>query len=488
MGGAIGGTEADVDESTKNIILEAANWDMYQLRRTSMKHGVFTDAVTRFNKGQSKIQTMPALLQTVSLLLQSSGELGQITDEHEELKQNQSLEVSADFINKRLGSNLGADQMAKIVKNVEFDVQLNQDVLSIKAPFWRTDIDIKEDIVEEIGRLYSYDKLRQTLPKRSINPSINEGNLDINQQLRLALSSAGANELLTYNFVSKKLMEITNQNIDIAYELKNALSPELNYYRTTVLPNLLEKVHTNHKLGYSKFGLFELGKVHNKNETTDDLPNERSVVSFVFSADDKADNEYQGAPYFQAKKYLSNIVGGKSDALKFTNLDTADCSSNPWLENLSKLFIGSRSALVMLHNEKLGIIGEYQPSIKRSLKLPKFCSGFELDASLLTLVDSSAGYKPLSKFQYSEIDVTYSVKDTPYDKLVKSIGRELKNTGLDYDLTAVDSYRPEASEMINQTFRIRLASTQRTLSAEDIKQVLERLDGALSEQLFAVRV
>lgn len=157
---------------------------MYQMRRTSMKHGIFTDAVTRFTKGQSKEQTLPVLVETTKMLLKDSGEIGQLVDTHAERTTNPRQQISTDFINQRLGANLEPAEIVNILKNVKFDTQLTDENISTKAPFWRTDIGIKEDIVEEVGRLYSYDKLEQTLPKRSISPSANEGNLNLNQSLR----------------------------------------------------------------------------------------------------------------------------------------------------------------------------------------------------------------------------------------------------------------------------------------------------------------
>lgn len=489
LGGAIGGTNADVDDSTKNIILEAANWDMYQLRRTSMKHGVFTDAVTRFTKGQSKAQTMPTLMQAVNMILKNTGKLGMIVDQYDELNENQNLDINLDFINQRLGSKLSLEQMTNILSDVEFEVsQVTSNVISVRAPFWRTDIEIKEDIVEEIGRLYSYDKLEQTLPKRSISPSVSEGNLKLNQHLRELLLATGANELLTYNFISKKLMETTNQDVKVAHEIKNALSPELNYYRVSILPNLLEKIHANHKAGFDQFALFELGKVHNLIELEEDLPIERSVASFVFSVDEKAASRYEGAPFFQAKAYLSKILANADQDLDFVSLESAVVTDNPWLENLSKLFIESRSAVVSVGGNKLGIVGEFLPSIKSLLKLPNFCSGFEIDISLLGKASRRTAYRPLSKFQYSEVDVTYVVSNASHAEVKETISKTLKTSGYEFVLTSLDSFKPNGSGAINLTFRIRLASQERTMSSDDVRQVLSQLDQVMSEQVSASRV
>ena len=125
----------------------------------------------------------------------------------------------------------------------------------IYVPFWRTDIELPEDIVEEVGRLYGFDKLPRQLPMRSIKPAPRNPRRQLKQAIRQSLSRAGANEVLTYSFSHERVLKNAEQDPSRAYRLSNALSPDLQYYRTSVLPSLLDKVHANIKAGHDEFML-----------------------------------------------------------------------------------------------------------------------------------------------------------------------------------------------------------------------------------------
>ena len=173
LGGVMGGADVEVDFNTKNIAIECANFDMYSIRRTAMSHGVFSDAITRFNKGQSPLQNDKILAEIVSQITNDAGgEAEAPVDIQSVLPVPVELNVSSEFINKRLGLDLQIEKMADILKNVEFDIEVSSKNLKIKVPFWRTDIHITEDIVEEIGRLYGYDNLVLDLPIKSIKAVI----------------------------------------------------------------------------------------------------------------------------------------------------------------------------------------------------------------------------------------------------------------------------------------------------------------------------
>ncbi len=197
------------------------------------------------------------------------------------------------------------------MENVEFQVASKGDELTVTAPFWRTDIEIPEDIVEEVGRLYGYDHLPQELPKRDLTPAPQDPLLELKSQLRAQLAKAGANEVLTYSFVHGDLLEKAGQDKKNAFQIANALSPDLQYYRLSLTSSLLEKVHPNIKAGYDEFALFEIGKAHcaAQNFDADGLPQEFDALALIVTASGKA--KKTGAAYYGARKYLTNLVGGK---------------------------------------------------------------------------------------------------------------------------------------------------------------------------------
>src|SRR5690606_21582523 len=164
------------------------------------------------------------------------------------------------------------------------------------------------------GRLYGFDHLPVEMPLRSIQPVAKNQMLQLKTKIRNTLASAGANEVVTYSFVHGDLLDKVGQNKDDAFQLSNAISPDLQYYRMSLTPSLLDKVYPNLRADYvrtddNEFALFELNKAHHKDlKNSEGLPDEQELLAFVFAADDKtAQRKYHGAPYYQARKYLATL-------------------------------------------------------------------------------------------------------------------------------------------------------------------------------------
>ena len=193
LGGIMGGADTEVDENTKNIILECANFDMNLTRKTAMQYGLFTDAATRFTKNQSPRQNMAVMTKAIEEIRRVAGGrvAGPIVDKKDFKSEQIPVEVKADFINLRLGLTLTAAQIKKLLENVEFDVAVSGQKLSVMAPFWRTDIEIPEDIVEEVGRLYGYDRLPLVLPTRDLQPAQSDQLSEFKSKARQILKQAG---------------------------------------------------------------------------------------------------------------------------------------------------------------------------------------------------------------------------------------------------------------------------------------------------------
>ena len=153
-----------------------------------------------------------------------------------------NIDINSSFINQRLGLQLTDSDIYTLLNNVEVHSHGPEDKLGytcIQVPFWRTDIELKEDVVEEVGRLYDFGKLPRELPQRSTKPAPKNPRRELKRQIREQLSRAGANEALTYSFVHEHILKRAEQHADQAYKLSNALSPDLQYYRLSVLPSLL---------------------------------------------------------------------------------------------------------------------------------------------------------------------------------------------------------------------------------------------------------
>jgi phenylalanyl-tRNA synthetase beta chain len=469
LGGIMGGRNSEVSEQTSNVVIEVAHFDMYAIRRSSMRHGLFTDASSRFTKGQSKLQTdrvMNYLLQSIQDI--AGGEQASaVFDIHktDTTYETQSLsgpmKIESQFINQRLGMNFDNHQIGKILQNVHFNCNVDDgdSAISVTAPFWRTDIEIPEDIVEEVGRLYGFHHLPHELPYRSITPAPINQKHQFKQKLRSVLSLAGANEVLTYSFVHRNIMEKSHQNVEDAYQLSNALSPDLHYMRQTVLPSLLDKVHMNEKAGYDRFALFEIGKGHQKKlgNDIDGVPKELEFISLVMA----------NGSYYDVKSTLEFLAEKLNISLEYHVVEN------------NNIFESKRSAQIVCAGKTLGTIGEIGAAVRHGFKLPNLTSGFEIDLDLLfeaTRLGTKARYRSLSKFPHIERDVTFKVDESlPYAHLINVVHDTLQSTNLNFEIGPGTIFQADSSSSKNVTLHVRLTSLDKTLTSDEANEVIAKV-------------
>jgi phenylalanyl-tRNA synthetase beta chain len=505
VGGIMGGSETEVDDNTKNIILECATFDMYSVRRTSMAHGLFTDAVARFNKGQSPLQNVHVIAKAVHEVRSLAQGLvaGELVDDcHVDVDalERDSLYapvvVTAEFVNARLGLHLTADDMATLLRNVEFRVEAEGDQLTVVAPFWRTDIEIPEDVVEEVGRLYGYDHLPLKLPRRDLTPAVKNESFELKRRARQALARAGANEVLTYTFVHGNLIDRAGQDRELAFQISNALSPDLQYYRLSLTPSLLDLVHPNIKAGYGEFALFEQNVVYGKSELDEDgLPKEFARLALVCAAEPKvAAESHDGAAYYQARYYLEAVLDefALTSNLIYKPLTDVDFSEHKLFAQLTSTFEPKRSAVVFNGEFIVGVVGEYKASVAAALKLPAFTAGFEIFGSAL----GRGGAKPyiqVPRFPGLQQDISLKVAaDLPYVELYNFVRNELESIlpeQVRSSVAPVDIYQREDDQDHKQvTLRLAIASYERTLKADEVNGFLDAVAAKASERFGAERV
>ncbi|MCD1275427.1 MAG: phenylalanine--tRNA ligase subunit beta [Candidatus Nanogingivalaceae bacterium] len=504
LAGIMGGSSTEVSSKTKNIVLECATFDMYALRKTAMRHGVFTDALARFNKGQSPLQNAAVLKQLMSMVggVQASEmfDLKQFDDWLDDYFDGKytpaNIDIDSKFINERLGLELSGDDICGLLNNVEIKSHGPEEELGyicIQSPFWRTDLELPEDIVEEVGRLYGFDKLPRQLPRRSIKPAPKNPRRQLKQAIRQSLSRAGANEVLTYSFVHECVLKNAGQDPSCAYRLSNALSPDLQYYRTSVLPSLLDKVHANIKAGHDEFMLFEIGKIHDKELplTDENLPSEQTFVDGVYASK----KPRAGAPFYQVRCLIEQLF--KDLGIGFT---VAEMNAENTNENLAynteiiAPFEPNRSAWIVGESgEHLGVIGELKQSVRRNFKLPDYTAAFSLDLEKLQALLSGNrqhNYQPLSRFPSISQDISLRSKsDTTYHDLLQMVQRILEESkGLHCSIKTLGVYQPENADTKTVTFRITFTSYKQTLTDAKVKPIMDSIATAAITEFDAERV
>ena len=517
LAGIMGGADTEVSDGTKNIVLECANFDMYALRRTAMRHGIFTDALTRFNKGQSPLQNAAVLKQLMSMV--GGVQASEVFDLRKPEQDKSVIELKVDKVKSVLGryyilgSQIDSNKIKYLLTNVEFEVDIEEiidpkvhvnkksgtdgggttvnkdkweNILKVTPPFWRTDLELPEDIVEEVGRLYGFDKLPRQLPMRSIKPAPRNPRRQLKQAIRQSLSRAGANEVLTYSFVHERVLKNAEQDPSRAYRLSNALSPDLQYYRTSVLPSLLDKVHANIKAGHDEFMLFEIGKIHDKELplTDENLPSEQTFVDGVYASK----KPRAGASFYKTRKLVNRLLADINVDADFVKIVESDA-------DIPAPFDGQRSAWIVAKNgDKLGIVGELSQAVRRNFKLPDYTAAFSLDVEKLQAClteNREHNYRPLSRFPSISQDISLrSSVEISHDELLRAVRQCLDGPkNLHCQVQTLGIYQPKDDAAIKTTtFRLTFTSYQQTLTDAEVKPVMDNIATAALTELDAERV
>lgn len=485
LAGAMGGADTVIDSETKRVFLESATFNLYNLRSTQMRHGIFSEAITRFTKGQPAELTAPVLYEAVRLLKSAAGldVISQIREDYPAKAEATSVSISLMKINDVLGTKLTVGDVQSVLESVEFEVNIKSDGFEITVPYWRADIHIPEDIVEEVGRLFGYDNVQTSLPTRDFE-GINVSKLDkLRAHIRQTLARGGANEVLTYSFVHGDILSKSGQNPDDSYKIINSISPDLQYYRQSLTPSLLQLIHPNIKNGFDDFALFELNKSHPKQlgMTDENVPVEsNSLALTVVSRKTKV-----GSPFYSAKYYATFLGESLGLDLEFNLIEKHDDYPT------TAPFEHRRSAVVVDINsgEKLGVVGEYRKSVSRGFKLPEFAAGFEFDVDAVLRARSVAKnrYEPSSRFPSTDRDICFQLKsDVPYADIINETKKSLESTALNFTVLPVDIYELPDSNKKNVTVRINLTSKNRTLTGEEVADVIDKVSESVCQTVDAV--
>jgi phenylalanyl-tRNA synthetase beta chain len=475
LAGAMGGANTVIDENTSRIIIESATFNLYNMRSTQMRHGIFSESITRFTKGQPAELSAPVLIMAIKLMDEWSDAkvVSSMVDTYPGKIERPTIKVPQELINGTLGCDLGMLQITQTLGWAEFDVDVEAPYTVIaRPPFWRADIHIPEDIIEEVGRLNGFDNIAPKLPGRDFTAVKPDDFDDFRTKLRKILVRAGANEGLTYSFIHGDVITKSGQDVVNSYRIVNSISPDLQYYRQTLTPSLLELINLNIRQGFDNFALFEINKAHQKSDglTDEKVPVETDMLSLIVANK----NQQIGAMYYQAKQmldYLAKLIGIE---LSYGPLVSKSDSA------LTAPFEYRRAALVSekTTGKQIGVVGEYKKSVVNAFKLPKCTAGFEINTRTLfeTAMAMVNSYKPLSRYPATERDICFRVAQTVnYRQIFDASSSALQNVKLETQISPVDIYQPATGQTKNVTIRVKLTASDHTLSSEEVANVIDAI-------------
>ncbi|TFH40070.1 MAG: phenylalanine--tRNA ligase subunit beta, partial [Chrysiogenales bacterium] len=285
LAGVMGGGNSEIDGTTTDIVLEAANFNPVNIRKTAARYSHRTEAAIRFEKSLSPELTVPALLRCYDLIRRiipgASADSG-IIDAYPVVQKPVVIKTDTDFIRKRLGADIDDGRILGILESLDFAVTPGTSGLTVAVPHYRAtrDVSMPEDIVEEVGRIYGYDTI---VPEPPMIPCGTPGKNRVRlfeRRVKEALSGhAGMIEVSGYSFTGEATLEKLSINMDAELRLANPLSQEQDRLRRSLVPNIVQNIALNSRY-HDEFRIYELGRVYiKKTRTSQDLAEERTMVT-----------------------------------------------------------------------------------------------------------------------------------------------------------------------------------------------------------------
>ena len=453
LAGVMGGLSTEVEEDTKNIIIESAIFDSIKIRKTSKKI-LRSEASNRFEKGLDPKRTYMAIERSCHLLEKYADAtiVGGMVKYDKTDASDKIIEISINKINKVLGIELDSNTVKDIYESLGFKVEGN-DILTVTVPSRRLDINIKEDLIEEAGRIYGMDNIKGKLPVLNvITGTYNK----TRRKIKNKLVDLGLNETLSYSLIPyNNVFEFTTENFE-PITLADPMSEDRNTLRYSLLYSLKEIYKYNKDRNLENISIFEMGKGFYKE---DGIYKENNKLAILMTGDYYLDIKNTKVDFYVIKGVLEELM----DYLGYNNRYRLVVS------NLPKEFHPGQSATIELQGKIVGIIGKLHPNV---VKGDVYALELDLD-KVLANRSSRMIYKEISKFPVSTKDLAFVVDKNvtceELEKIIKKAGGKILNSCELFDLYIID----ENSKSL--AFKLVFNDPTHTLSEEEVMNSFNKI-------------
>lgn len=473
LAGIMGGLNSEIQDDTTAVIFEAANFDGTNIRVNSKKLNLRSESSSRFEKDIDPNLAELAINRACALVCElGCGEVMEGTiDIYNSKKEEGNITVDSNWINKFLGTDIAKEDMKKYLDSLELKTEINGDNLDIKIPTFRVDIAIKEDIAEEVARIYGYDKIPTTIYSASTGREPKYKNEVLRDLMVSTMVSSGLNQSISYSFVSPKVFDKINVPEDSelrnVIKIKNPLGEDYSVMRTTTIHSMMECLGRNYSRNNEYARLFEIGKVYIPKEDETAIPTENNILTIGM---------YGNCDYLDLKGVVENAL----EALGLSRVIFARESDNP-------SYHPGKTAAIMIGNKKAGVLGEVHPDVSENYGVETGCYLAELNLDMLfEYSKTNKKYKALPKFPAVTRDIALLVDD---EVLVQEIEETIKRAGsaLVEKVQLFDIYKgaqiPEGKKSI--AYAIAYRDEKKTLTDNDVNKVHDKILRSLEHKLGA---
>lgn len=478
LAGIIGGENSACSQDTRRVILEAASFNAEHIAKSGRRIMIDTDSRYRFERNVDREFTPIALDVATDLIISICGGIPSklVSAGISELPVR-TINFPLDFLQSRANITLSAEEICNILSRLGFTCKTEAKSVNITIPGWRYDVSIKEDIVEEIVRIYGYDKLPENpLPPVSISRIIPRDQRRISDIKRL-LASDGYTEVVTWSFMDSKKAELFSE-VKEELTLQNPISSDLDYMRPSILPNLLRIANNNINRSFHNLSLFEVGPVFEN--AGDEVITNASGIRTGANSLKNSYGDCRAFDIFDVKADFANI-------LSWIGFDINKCQIR---DNVPDYYHPTRAASVCLGKNILGYFGQVHPSILKQFEIDTDVMAFEINISNLPFSKEKYGKKAelnVSDYQMITRDYAFIIDaDQPVGDLLAFIKNTDKN--LVKSVHLFDIYRGEKIEAGKKSvaLSVNIQDNNKTLVEEDIDTVNKAIIDGMEQKFGAV--
>ena len=469
LGGIIGGIRSGTEFNTKNVLIESAYFNPKSIRKTSKQLNIDTDAKFRFERGVDPLSIKQGLIKAANLIEEiCGGETSKIDIQKIGKHKEKNIKFEIKLFEKISGFKISNKEISKILKNLGFEIKENKDFLKLKIPSWRPDIEQQIDVVEELVRIYGYDKIKKIDPIKKRSKSTLNKNQKLFHFLQRSIATKGYQEAITWSFTDSKINDLFKFNMK-NIEIINPISSDLNVLRNSIFSNLIMCLNKNLDRGIKDLSCFEIGPRFYGSSPG----NQETVMGGLRSG------KISRQSWIEKERNV-DIFDIKKDVVQ-TLVEAGYGKSKLFIDDKTpNYYHPGKSGRIFLNKEKdkvAAYFGEIHPNILKKIDIKtESLIGFELFVDNLKLpkksIKDQKNIYQVSDFQKSERDFAFIIdknfKSQELIEIISNIDKELIR-----NVNIFDVYEGEniPNDKKSIALNVTIQSMTKTLKDEDLEKV-----------------
>lgn len=487
LAGIMGGEDSGISENTTSIVLESANFNAANIRKSRMKLELKTESSDRFEKELDPNLAELAMARAVQIIDTLGGKAEGAVDIYPSKVRPWKIKLDLNYVNKLLGENISASAVKKILISLGLQVTGFGLQVTVVIPTFRLDLKTQEDLIEEIGRIYGYEKIQPQAPHVPVRMSEINEERKFDRLVKNILTGKGFSEVYNYSFYSQHDANMANLGDLEHLELSNPASPEQAWIRVSLIPGILKNVRENLKR-YKEIFLFEIGKVYwpafaetSADKSNSVLPEEKRMLVGAIHTERKINTKKmkQDTNFYEAKGYVDALLEMLGvDDYYFDSFESVpvDTPLSLWHE--------SRTAAIKIEGREqaIGYIGEINPFVLANFDITKRVALFEIDLEeIQKITEKEMEYAPIRKYPDVMRDISMvSQGGILVDEILQAIQKAGGDLVLDVDLFDIYDFDDGSS---SYAFHILFGAPDRTLESAEVDKLMEKIVGSLENEL-----